>query len=773
MFRLVLVFVALIIASASAAASPQDQPRTITGTVVDVMGGAIGGASVRLKTSAGERSTTSAADGTFSFDNVSPGPVSVTVAYDLFAPKTMDVERVDRHVRVVMDPLGITEAVRVQADATERRTTTATKTSTPLRDVPQSISTVNRDLIADQSMRGMADVVNYVPGVGMAQGEGHRDAPIFRGNPSTSDFYVDGLRDDTQYLRDLYNVERVEVLKGPNGMMFGRGGVGGVINRVTRQANGSSEREVSLQAGSWGQRRVSADFGQSVSGNLSTRITGMYEDADSYREGAGLERVGINPSFAVSFGRNSRLTASYEFFHDDRTVDRGHPSFQGEPLDADPSVFFGNADVNSSDVDVHALTSLFETRVADRLIIRNSTRVANYDKSYVNLVPGAVNSSATQVAISGYSSGTERQNFFNQTDAILSQRTGEVGHTILAGVEVGRQSTTNDRRTAYFTTISPTTTSISVPLANPTTTLPVDFRRSATDADNHGVATVAAIYAQDQISLSSHVQVIVGLRYDHFVVDLTDNRTATLFTSTDDLLSPRAAVVYKPIVPMSIYASYTRAYQPRAGEQLASLTLSSQALDPEKFTNYEIGAKWEFRPTLALTAAAYRLDRGNVVIADPNDLTVSHLVDAQRTTGIELEMSGEVLRRWTVQGGYAYQDGEIRQSLSSTVLAGARLGQVPRHSFSLWNRVDVHPRLGLGLGVISMSDRFVATDNTVVLPSFTRLDGAVFYTITSQLRAHVNFENMLDTRYAWAAHSNNNIAPGSPRAVRFAVTTKF
>ena len=772
MFRLVIASVALIIASASVAAGQPDQPRTITGTVVDVMGGSISGASVKLKTSAGERSTTSAADGTFSFDNVPAGPVSLTVAYDLFAPKTIDVDRVDRHVRVVMDPLGITEAVRVQADVAERRITTATKTSTPLRDVPQSISTVGRDLIADQTMRGMADVVNYVPGVGMAQGEGHRDAPIFRGNTSTSDFYVDGLRDDTQYLRDLYNVERVEVLKGPNGMMFGRGGVGGVINRVMRQADGSTQREVARQLGSWGQRRISADFGRPLSSNFATRITGVYENADSYRAGAGLERVGINPSFAVSFG-NSRLTANYEFFHDDRTVDRGHPSFQGEPLDVDPSIFFGNVDVNASSVDVHALTSLFETRVADRLIIRNSTRVANYDKSYANLVPGAVNAAATQVAISGYSSGTDRLNVFNQTDAVLSQRTGEIGHTILAGVEFGRQTTTNDRQTAYFTTVSPTTTSISVPLANPTTTLPVEFRRSATDADNRGVATVAAAYAQDQISLSSHVQVIVGLRYDHFVVDLTDNRTGTLFTSTDDMLSPRAAVIYKPIVPMSIYASYTRAYQPRAGEQLASLTLSTQALDPEKFTNYEIGAKWEFRPTLALNAAVYRLDRGNVVIADPNDPTVSYLVDAQRTSGIELELSGEILPRWTVQGGYAYQDGEITRSLSSTALAGARLGQVPRHSFSVWNRVDVHPRLGVGLGVISMSDRFIATDNTVVLPAFARVDGALFYTMTPRLRAQVNFENVLDTRYSWAAHSNNNIAPGSPRAVRFAVTTGF
>ena len=771
MFRRVLITLACAVAVNAATAHAQ--PRTISGVVVDIMGGHISGAVVTLQTAAGVRATTSNADGTFAFDNVPPGPLTLIVAYDLFAPRTLDLTGADRPVRVILDPLGITEAVRVQGDVIERRTATATRTSTPLRDVPQAISTLDRELITDQAMRSMADVVNYVPGVGMAQGEGHRDAPIFRGNTSTSDFYVDGLRDDTQYLRDLYNVERVEVLKGPNGMMFGRGGVGGVINRVTRVADGSSPREVSLQAGSWDQRRFSGDVGQVLSRNVSARLTGMYENSGSYREGAGITRGGVNPSVAISLGRNSRLTASYEFFHDDRTVDRGHPSYQGRPLDLEPSRFFGSLDINNSEITVNALASVFETRIADRIIVRNSTRFADYDKFYGNLVPGAVNASLTTVALSGYTSATTRQNVFNQTDIIMSQRTGEIGHTLLAGAEIGRQETSNRRSTGYFPSISPTTTSIAVPLANPTTSLPVEFRASATDADNNGVATVAALYAQDQITLSQHVQVIVGLRYDNFAVDLTDNRTDAIFTSRDGLLSPRAAVIYKPVVPLSLYASYTRSYLPRAGEQLASLSLTTQALEPENFRNYEIGAKWELRPTLAFTAALYRLDHGNVVVRDANDPTISHLVDAERSSGLEMEVSGQLAPRWNVQGGYAYQNGEITQSLSANVLAGARLAQVPRHSFSLWNRYDVTDRVGLGMGIVSMSDRFVATDNTVVLPAFTRVDGAAFFSITPQVRAHVNVENVFDTKYTWAAHSNNNLAPGSPLAVRFAVTTKF
>jgi catecholate siderophore receptor len=499
----------------------------------------------------------------------------------------------------------------------------------------------------------------------------------------------------------------------------------------------------------------------------------MYENAGSYRQGAGLERAGINPSIAMTFGRDTRLVAGYEFFKDDRTVDRGLPSYQGRPLDLDPSTFFGDVDQNNSGVTVNAFSSLLETRIAGRIILRNSTRVADYDKFYENLVPGAVTAAGTTVALSGYSSTTQRRNVFNQTDVILSQRTGPIGHTFLSGAEVGRQTTTNRRLTAFFPTVSPTTTSIVLPLDNPTTTLPAEFRATPTDANNDGVATVAALYAQDQMALSPQLQVIVGVRYDKFAVDLTDNRTVTLLSSNDGLLSPRAAVVYKPVVPVSLYASYTRSYQPRAGEQLASLSLTTQALDPEKFSNHEVGAKWDITPRLALTTALYRLDHGNVVVRDAVDPTVSHLVDAERSTGLEIELSGALTPRWNVQGGYAHQNGEITKSLSATVLAGARLAQVPRHSFSLWNRYDITNAWGVGLGLISLSDRFVATDNTVVLPAFTRVDGAVFFQVTPRVRAHVNVENMLDTPYYWAAHSNNNIAPGSPRAIRFAVATRF
>ena len=759
--------------SVSAAATPA-QARVVGGIVVDSTGAAISGALITLITTAGSRHITTDSVGTFSFQDVIAGPLTVTVSFEGFAPVTLDLDGPRRNLRIVLEPVPVREAVTVRApELTARRITTATRTATPLRDVPQAVSIVSRTLIADQTMGSMADVVRYVPGVGMAQGEGHRDAPIFRGNMSTADFFVDGIRDDTQYLRDLYNVERVEVLKGPNGMIFGRGGVGGVINRVTRQADWSPAREVSLQGGSWENRRLTADLGGTVNRDLAARLTGLYENSGSYRNAVDVERYGVNPTFAFMIGPNTTLRAGYEFFHDERTIDRGIPSFQGGPLDINRGTFFGSTDLNRSRLSVNMISSSLEHTLRGGITLRNRLSYANYDKFYENLVPGAVNTARTLVALTGYNSATDRQNLFNQTDLILTQRTGRVGHTILTGVEIGRQETDNRRLTAFFPSVSPTTASISVPLSEPTTSLPVEFRPAGSDADNHGLATVAAFYAQDQMALSQRVQAILGVRYDRFDVDLLDNRTGSEFASNDGLVSPRLALIYKPAMPLSLYASYTRSYLPRAGEQLASLSPSNQALDPETFRNYEVGAKWEIAPALSFTTAVYRLDRGNVVVRDPLDPTVSHLVDAERSTGLETELSGMLSERWSIQAGYAYQQAEITRSLSAAVLAGARLGQVPHHSFSLWSKYELSSMWGAGLGVISKSDSFVATDNTVILPAFTRVDAAVFFTPTRRLRAQVNVENLFDERYFASAHNNNNILPGSPRALRVAVTTRF
>lgn len=653
------------------------------------------------------------------------------------------------------------------------RSATATKTDTALLDTPQALSVVTRELIDDQAMRGIGDVTRYVPGAGIAQGEGNRDTPVLRGNSTTADFFVDGIRDDVQYFRDLYAVDRVEVLKGPNALIFGRGGSGGIVNRVTQQADGATRRELSLQIGSWEQYRATLDFGGTAGPRAAFRVAALHEEAGSYRDDVTLRRHGASPVLAWRLAPRTTLRAGAEHFRDERTADRGVSSFQGRPVRTAASTFFGDPARSRSEATVNTAFVTLDHAFGNGATLRNSARFGRHGKFYQNVYPGAVNATGTAVALSAYNNATDRDNLFNQTDLVLPFATGAARHRALLGLELGRQETGNLRLTGYFTSISPTTTSVTVPLAAPRTTLPLAFLPSATDASNHGVARTAAIYAQDQIALTSRLHAIAGVRLEQFSVDFRNHRTAVTVDHADRLVSPRAGLIFKPAESVAFYASASTAFVPRAGEQLSSLTLSNRSLDPEAFRNVEAGVKWDVRPDLAFTAAAYRLDRRNVAITDPADPTRALLVDGQRAEGVEVGLTGRVTSRWSVVGGYAYQDGVIKATQSATVVAGARLAQLPRHTLSLWHRYDFTPRWGAGLGTLCRDEIFAATDNTVRVPGFVRFDAALFVRVSPRVRAQLNVENLLDRAYHAMANSNTNITPGSPRALRLGVTTRF
>lgn len=693
--------------------------------------------------------------------------IRVAVAFGLAAAAVPALAQVDDiGVAAIAQLPRVTVTGQREADGyagTHNRS--AMKTDTPLRDVPQSVTVVTRDLIRDQSMQSLADVARYVPGAAMAQGEGNRDTIILRGNSSTADFFVDGVRDDVEYFRDLYNVDRVETLKGPNAMIFGRAGAGGVVNRVTRQAQWDRFREFTLEGGSWEHGRATFDVGDGVGDRLALRLNGVYENSQSHRDGFELERRGINPTAAFQLGDRTILRLSYEYFDYDRTADRGIPSLAGRPVDTDASTFFGDPDLSTTRATVNQGSVFIDHEFSDRVSLRSRTTYSDYDKFYQNVFPGAVNAGAGTVAISAYNNEQLRENLFSQTDLEFAFATGAVGHRLLAGIELGEQVTDNFRATGYF---NDTATTYQAPLSDPTISVPLTFRQSATDADNHGRATVAAVYLQDQLEIAPRLQAVLGLRYDRFEVDFRNNRNGAEFRSRDDLLSPRAGLIYKPAEPVSVYVSYSMTYMPRAGAQLNSLSLSNLALDPEEFENTELGVKWDLREGLALTAAVFRLDRTNVVIADPNRPGESLLVDGQRTEGFELGLAGRIRGNWSVHGGYAWQDGQLTEALG-----GTRLAQLPRHAVSLWNRLDLTPAWGLGLGVTHQTRMYAAADNAVTLPGFTRVDGAVFYAPTERLRLQLNLENLLDEDYYPNAHNNNNISTGAPRSARIGLTARF
>jgi len=647
-------------------------------------------------------------------------------------------------------------------------TTSGTKTLTALRDTPQSITVVTQELIRDQMMMSIGDVVRYVPGITAHQGENNRDQVIIRGNSSSADFFVNGVRDDVQYYRDLYNLDRVEALKGPNAMIFGRGGMGGVINRVAKEAGFAPLREISLLGGSFGSRRFAADFDHPFNERAAFRVNGVYENSDSFRNYVGLERYGLNPTFTIAPSQETKITLGYEYFNDKRVADRGIPSFQGRPADTDISTFFGKPD--DSRVRFHVnLASANISHQAGVLNIRNRTMFGDYDRFYQNFVPGAVTANELQVPLSSYNNATQRRNLFNQTDLTYIVSTGRIRHTLLAGTEVGRQLTDNFRNTGFFNN---TAVSILAPYANPIITTPVTYRQNATDADNHLRTNLAATYVQDQVGLSRYVHVTVGIRFDYFDLEYHNNRNNETLRRIDHLISPRAGVVFKPITPLSLYGSYSVTYLPSSGDQFSSLTTITQQVKPEKFSNYEMGAKWDLDRYLSLTAAVFRLDRTNTRATDPNDPTRIVQTGSQRTNGFELGANGSITRAWRIAGGYGYQDAFITSATTAARL-GAQVGQVPHHTLSLWNNYQVFRKLGLGLGILNRANMWAAIDNTVTLPGYTRADGAVFFSISEKIRLQANVENLLNRRYYLNADNNTNITPGSSRALRVGLTARF
>ncbi|MEO6193165.1 MAG: TonB-dependent siderophore receptor [Thermoanaerobaculia bacterium] len=761
---------------AGAPATPAERI-SFRGRVLDPAGMPISGARVIAETegrAAGSNGPVTAvtdAEGRFTLE-LATGRYALRVAVDGFAETV-------QHVRLAPDdhpPLdlvlqaGVHESITVRAENGYQTPaiSSGTKTPTPLRDVPQSVTVVTRQLMRDQLMTSVGDVVRYVPGVTLHQGENNRDQVIIRGNSSSADFFVDGVRDDVQYYRDLYNLDRVEALKGPNAMIFGRGGGGGVINRVTKEAGFGTLREIDLQSGSYANKRVTADFDQPLGEKLALRLNGLYEDSGSFRDGVDLQRSGIAPTLTLMPSEETKITLGYEHFRDTRVADRGITSFQGRPVGVGVDTFYGNPD----DSHVRALVNLGSIAVEHRfgaLTLHNRTHFGDYDRSYQNYVPGAVTADKSQVTLTAYNNATRRQNLFNQTDLTYGLETGAVHHTLLAGAEVGRQLTDNFRNTGYF---NDSTTSILAPYGSPTIDTPVTFRQSATDADNHLRTEVSALYAQDQIELSAHLQLVAGLRFDRFDLEYRNNRNGDRLGRADDLVSPRAGIIVKPITQLSLYGTYSVSYLPSSGDQFSSLTTITQQVKPEKFNNYEIGVKWDAADSLSLTTAAYRLDRTNTRSTDPRDPTRIVQTGSQRTKGYEIGINGQLTDDWSIAGGYANQDAFVTRA-TVAARAGAAVGQVPRHTLSLWNHYRFHRKMGAALGVLYRSEMFATIDNTVTLPGYTRVDAAAYFSLTENLRLQVNIENLFDKRYWANADSNTNLSPGSPRAVRIGVTTKF
>lgn len=673
------------------------------------------------------------------------------------------------------------DRVTVEANVLYSDQINALKTPTPIRDVPQSLTLVTDEQIRLRGFDSIGDIVDYTPGVNTSQGEGHRDAVVFRGVRSTADFFIDGVRDDVQYYRPLYNIEQVEILRGPNALLFGRGGTGGILNRVTKKGVvGDAFSDLRAGIDSFGGYSLWLD--SNLSGNRSSafRINAMYEELDNHRDFFDGERIGINPTARFLVSDRTTVDLSYEYIDHERFIDRGIPTgTDGRPVEALEDIVFGDPVENVSTLEAHLFRASLQHEFNANLKGNVSAFYGDYDKFYGNFYASDYDQadSPDVVTLDGYVDTTERENLIVSGNLIGRFFTGQIEHTVIAGAEVIDTSSDQFRFNAFWDTTQDDNEVFAImrPLAlrngrgtnafgMPTVN---DFTADLND-DTRVDIDVFSAYVQDEIQLGDHVDLILGARFDSFDINVFNVVADERRSRKDEEVSPRLGLIYKPFEELSLYTSYSESFLPRSGEQFADINGVDNQLDPDTFSNLEAGVKWDFERGLSLTAAIFEIEKSSPQVADGDPETLD-VIDSE-IQGFEAQLKGRVNDRWYVSAGYSYLDGEQVDRGGDT---GLRPRELPENTFSVWNNVRVTARFGVGLGLIYQDDSFINNSNTAELPSYTRIDAAAYYRVSERLQLQLNVENLTDELYFPNSHATHQATVGAPLNARLTANYRF
>ena len=553
----------------------------------------------------------------------------------------------------------------------------ALKTPTPILDVPQSLTIITADQLDKQGFTSIGDIINYTPGVNNTQGEGHRDAIVFRGVRSTADFFIDGVRDDVQYYRPLYNLEQVEILRGPNALLFGRGGTGGILNRVTKKGViGESFTNYQVGSDSFGDFGGQIDYNLGGGENWAFRFNAFYESLENHRDFYNGDQVGINPTVKFELSPATTLNFSYEYADHQRFIDRGIPTGDdGRPVEALEDVVFGDEALNTTELKAHLIRASLEHNFSDSLKGNFSAFHGDYDKFYQNFYASDYHQQTNIVELDGYVDLTQRQNTILSGDLIGEIFAGGVRHTVIVGMEYIHTSSDQNRYNSFFDT-SADDVAAGIPgartdQANFSAAGPIGLRngigiladgRTTTNSfttnlndDTRVGLDVFSLYLQDEIEFSDKFDVTLGARFDSFDIEVFNVPANETRSRKDDEISPRLGFVYKPKENVSLYGSYSESFLPRSGEQFANINGDNNRLDPNTFANLEAGVKWDIG-RLSLTAAAFEIEQESPVVSDSD----AESFDVIETTvdGFEAQLQGQVSDRWFISAGYSYLDGE-------------------------------------------------------------------------------------------------------------------
>ncbi|VVN79181.1 TonB-dependent receptor [Pseudomonas fluorescens] len=674
--------------------------------------------------------------------------------------------------------LDATSVVGEQDDTSYKTDTSASRKFTaPLRDTPKSVTVIPQQVIRDTGATSLVDALRTTPGITFGAGEGGNpagDRPIIRGFNAESDVFIDGMRDPASQSREIFNVESIEVSKGPGSAFTGAGSTGGSLNLVTKSAKLGNSYNGGFTYGSDQTKRTTLDLNQQMTDTSAFRLNLMKHEANvAGRDDVDVSRWGVAPSFAFGLGTDTRLTVGYYHVETDDMPDYGIPLTLSpnrskhavdKPVNVDRDNFYGlnSRDYRESTND--SGTIKLEHDLNDNLTLSNSFRMSRSTLDYVVTNP---DDSKGNVANGTVLRNTKNRNstssgWVNQTDLSARFDTGFIEHSLVTGIEFSYSDTHNrpyvvTSAAGTSTTCSPRLlasgdcTSLNNPSPGDSWSGTITEGLAFTDTDTK----TAAAYVFDTLKFDEQWSLNLGLRYDNYKTTSSGFATrapAGNFSreNTSDLVNYQVGLVYKPLPNGSVYAAYSTSSNPggeTSGNGSLELTAANSDLDPERNRNYEIGTKWDFfGDDLSLTAALFRTEKTNARIDDPDGATTQVLDGEQQVNGLELTYAGKITHNWRVYGGYTYMESEVVKT-TRPIDEGNHMPSTPRNNFTFWSTYDLMPELTIGAGATFVDSQFGNVANSVEIPSYWRYDAMATYRLSKNIDLQLNVQNLTDERY--------------------------
>ncbi|PSN09141.1 TonB-dependent siderophore receptor [filamentous cyanobacterium CCT1] len=645
---------------------------------------------------------------------------------------------------------------------------TATGIDTPLRDVPQSIQVIPEAVIEDRNALELQDALETATGVVSRGGRGTSvfgPGFLIRGFPTEESVFRDGIETFSLAPLDTNDVERIEILKGPASVLFGQGDPGGIINLVSERPLSEPRYEVSATVGNYSTYRGDLDLTGPLPDDDSARyrLNLTYSNFGSFRDFVDGERVLVSPTLSVDVGPNTALDIYGQYAYNRETIDEGIPFTAAGPVDVPRSRFIGE-DFGEFSQNQFSFGYRLNHDFNESLELRHAFQYLEYSPRRYAPLYGSFDETTGLVDRIEYFAGGRYQRFFTNAEVVGRFSTGSVQHQVLAGVEY--------RNTLEQPEFQFSNDYTSINVFNPVYTgLPFAIEPEFFRDDT--INTVG-VYVQDQIDILPNLIALAGVRYDfvnQFRTTQEIGAEREEFFQSNSAFSPRFGIVYQPIEPISLYASYTESFEPSFG---ASRNADGSIFDPETGRQYEVGIKADLTDTLSLNFAAFDIRKRNVETQDPNDPLLSVQTGEVTSRGLELNLSGEILPGWNLVAGYTLLDAFVSED--TTDIEGNQLANVPNHQFALWSTYEIQEGslegLGFGLGLFYLSDRPGTLENSFTLPSYFRTDAAVFYQ-RNNWRAQLNFENIFDVEYFTSSDEFQFASPGAPFTVTAKVAVEF